>query len=162
MFTFHDSKNRQFQVRVDVFAARRVKQATGLAIETYVQPNHQDKWDRVALFEALLAICQPSRQNVSDEEFALVLSDGDTAQAAAEALEKAVIDFLPQRQKSLMLSLAEKQKRLRDLQLDAAPAMFDAMMQKQEQAMTEIRSKLSSGNSPESPESTPPASPSAT
>ncbi len=154
MYTF-SKDGKQFQVHIDVFAARRIKQASGLSIETLIQPDHAEKWDRVALFDALLAACQPGKQGVTDEQFALILSDGDTAEAAAEALQKAVIDFLPQRRKSLMHSLMEKQKRMTELQLEAAPAMFDKLMAMQTQVLTDAQSRLSSGDSPASPESTP-------
>lgn len=155
MYAFN-SGGRQFQISIDVFAARRIKQATGLSVETLIQPEHAEKWDRVALFEALVAACEPGKLGVSDQEFARILSDGDTAEIAAEQFQKAVIDFLPQRQRSLMHSLLSKQKKLKEETLEAAPAVMNRVLEMQSQAIKDAQSRLLSSHLPGSQESTRP------
>lgn len=156
MYAFNDNSGKQFQITIDVFAARRIKQATGLSIETLIQANAVEKWDRVAIFEAILAACEPGKINVSDKEFAIMLSDGDVAERATEALQKAVIDFLPQRKRSLMHSLLSRQKAMEEKSLEAAPGLVDQMLSLQERSIEEARSRLQSSHLQGSPESAPP------
>lgn len=106
MHGFVDSAGRQWTVRVDVGAVKRVRAALGVDLMQVAEKRTADgrepgvlerlASDPVLLVDVIYVLCeeQAKRSGVSDEEFGRAML-GDALDGAVKAMLGAVVDFFP-------------------------------------------------------------------
>lgn len=107
MARFTDTSGRPWDVRIDINAIRRVRDALGIDLaKILASPDALAALysDVVQLVDAIYLICKPQADvaSVSDIQFGEGLC-GDVLGAAIEAFEQAAIDFLPESRRRTLL-----------------------------------------------------------
>ncbi len=157
MKPFHDSANRTWTVTINVDAIRRVRSLLNIDLLKVLDDGcklladlHDDP---VLLVDVLYCLCKPQAdaQNVSDEDFGRAMF-GDAILHAHTAFIEELSDFFPSaRQRAAIKKVIGKTTQVVDRLLDHAEAKIE------EVDPDDVVKKLiaSSGNSPESSDSTP-------
>ena len=175
MASFQDNEKRDWTIAIDALVIERIREdcdARFLLGDTE-QHNTADRLrdDPALLCRVLYLLCdrQREKREISHEDFYMeVLGNGDTIEAATEALIKAIANFTPPRMRAFLLAAADKQTKIERLAIDRAMAKindetFETRLLKAldtrldaeiEKAMTQLES---AGDSPDSSASTPPA-----
>lgn len=180
MHTFTDKTGATWGIEVDFVALRRIEQETGYQVLRMFVPEEMERLasDPMLLVTVICSACSPQIQEreLSEDQFLQRLS-GDNFQDAVDALENAVIDFMPEKKKALIrevkatnLSLQRKneafaRENLKLLErLDSERRQL--LTQKLDKELEELHSLISSeplgntpGTTPESRESSRDTSP---
>lgn len=129
MKTFKDMNGREWNVAIDLNAARRVRDITKFHL---LNPDVGGTVkalgsDIVLLVDVLYSICKPQAdaQKISDEEFGRSV-DGAQLESALEAIRDGVVDFFPQSR-------------------EANTKIFAALKDVQQKLKTQLDQKLDSG-----------------
>jgi len=161
MNSFKDKKNRQWIVRVDVAAIRRVRSTCNIDLANLIaiKPNGEADTnvlntlanDPILLVEVVNAIILPqlAAQNITSEEWADSL-DGETIQAATYALLEGAAEFFPPQKKTLTMRLLQMTKRKMDEASEQLSKALDILDSDAPQSTAQ------SAAAPESSASTPP------
>lgn len=107
MQTFKDATGRTWQISVNFTSLKRVKCQTGIDLTKLVDP-HSDVISRLTsdlfmLFDCLVALLQPQldANSLTAEAFGEAL-DEESADSAVIALLEGVIDFFPEKKRTLL------------------------------------------------------------
>lgn len=109
MAAFKDALGRDWTVRIDVTAQRRLRNLLSVDINKLVEQELRPlKEDTVLLCDVLFVLCKEQAEylKVTDEDFGRALL-GDSLARATEALVEAIIDFFPSEQARKALRKAE-------------------------------------------------------
>jgi hypothetical protein len=181
MKTFRDTAGREWAITVDMPALSRVMKAGLEHLGEPIKVNllallepESELLNKVLAYPPLLggilyALCQPQcvEKNVSDEDFARGISDGDVLGKAADAVLEETAGFFPQGRRKVLQKMleksqafAEKARALQEARL-ATGELEAAIDEALEAELARLRAPLRSGigtvgNSSESPGSTRP------
>ncbi len=152
MRTFADNAGRTWSVVMNVDALKRVQSLAGVNLVAEMVDGklfERLAVDPVLLCNVLYALCKPQADaaKVTDEQFGQAMA-GDAIQAATTALLEELVDFFPNRRRSLLRKALTKMNEIDDLELAVAETKLDGL------EPARISGGLS-GNSPASSEQTP-------
>ena len=142
MSAFKDNESKDWILAVDAPTIRAVrKECDGLDLASLDDKPYQLlSNDVVLLVDVLWVICreQAIARDVTDIQFGQRLV-GDAIDRATAALLEAITDFFPQSQRSLLSSLVQKNKTVREKAMALTMARIDdpRLMPAMEAAMTE-------------------------
>ena len=115
MRSFIDLAKRKWVVEVTVSTVERVRALTEVDLLTIDVSDLAARLvsDPVLLCNVLYSVCKPQadKEDVTDEEFGTGLG-GDALDEAVEALLGAMLDFFPQRRRTVFETALEKMRRL--------------------------------------------------
>jgi hypothetical protein len=179
--TFRDTTGREWAIKIDVAAIKRVMKAP---LEYEGEPLHvnllalvepeSELLKKLIVFPPLIcdiayALCQPQciEKKVSDEEFGQAMG-GDTLETVLDLILEETVDFFPPARRKVYRTIleksrtfAEKAKELTTAQLEAGELekAIDAVLEPELKRMSESLAQTTVtgtvGNSPESSESIP-------
>lgn len=113
MPAFKDTAGREWLVKIDAPKIREVRQRLEIDLAAHDgKAFDQLAADPVLLVDVLWVLVSDQRTGVSDVEFGQSLG-GESLEAAANCLTAAVLDFFRPAQRSLLRSLDDKQRELR-------------------------------------------------
>ncbi|MBE3133406.1 MAG: hypothetical protein IMZ55_08020 [Acidobacteria bacterium] len=148
MKTFTDSQGRTWNVVVNVSAIKRVRDLLGVDLLDVANGELLSRLadDPCLLVDVLFALCKPEAdaKGVSDEDFGRGMVGGVLDEASA-ALMKELLDFFPSAQRARALGRMARKITEQGAAVAEAAAAIQSMP------------GASSGNSPASAASTPPA-----
>lgn len=159
--TFTDTEGRVWTVRVTYGDAKRVKQLLDLDIlslpDEGVEVIAKFLGNVLQFIDVVYVLVKPQADalGVSDEQFGQSMS-GDSLRAAREAFYGALADFSPAQLREVLLGIQEQGAKIQTAMCQQA---MEAM--KSFDADAAVKSLVSSGNSPGSPDSIRTPSPSA-
>jgi len=161
MACFTDSEGRQWGLRVDVSALRRVKSRLGINLVDVVGGETLSRLanDPVLLVDVLFVLVEPQAQSrgVDAEAFGAAIT-GDVLDEATAALLEALADFFPSRKAAVLRRLIAASRRHEETILAEAERML-ASGEVDDLIRRAISGKPST-NSPDSSASIPDRSPS--
>lgn len=150
---FKDSKGREYDCFVSAATAIRFKKEYQINLADHFTG---DLWKRFADDPELLVNCLAdacagsiTTLNVTPQDFANSL-DGDAFSSAIDALQGAITDFSPPRQRAAFTNLMNKTQAALDLEMDRLDERVAALTP--EEILTSLNS---SGSKPESSDSNP-------
>jgi len=116
MPSFKDSAGREWLVRIDVAAIRRVRSKYGIDLANVFGDEAETaklQSDVCATVDVIheLVIDQATTLGVTPEQFGQSLS-GDALEAACEAFVGAALDFLPQSKRRLLQQIVDGQREI--------------------------------------------------
>ena len=166
MPTFTDEAGRHWKVRVDATGIRNVREIKtegGEVIDLGSLAKGAENFvamaeDPCLLCNVLFVLCedQAKDHSVSDEDFGRLLA-GDVIENATLALEEAITDFFPRKQRSLLQRLRKKVDRVQEMGINLvtekleSPDLEARILAKMQKTMDESLTPLNSAtNSPES------------
>lgn len=157
--SFKDTEGREWVLRVDVDAVRRLR-AAGIDFAKLVKNNLADlKEDFELLGNFLFVLCQEQaeKRKITDAEFGRALA-GDVIRHATDAMVEAIVDFFPNEEARKAIRRAEA------LGKQIQAELYGGMIQRVEEVTPEQVKILAAqllnrlGSSASSPESGPSAS----
>lgn len=155
MATFQDAAGRVWHLRVTVGTLRRVRSLLGLdLLDGDLVPRLSA--DPSALVDVLYCVLKPQADEagISDEAFAEQLA-GDAIDHATEALLAALVDFLPESRRRLLVKARDKFRETQAATLRQAEAMLDAIDPEKLARQAAAQFSASASSTPASSASTP-------
>ncbi|HEX4123765.1 MAG TPA: hypothetical protein VHY37_03500 [Tepidisphaeraceae bacterium] len=121
MQSFLDKNNRKWDVEINAYTAKKVREATGVYLGRMDQNTLSELSDPTKLSDVLYAACQKQAEkaNVTADDFAEAL-DGNAAENATKALYAAIVDFFPTAQRDKLKAMLDKAIEIRDALGDGA------------------------------------------
>ena len=114
MSVFKDVNGREWRIRLTGPKLAKVRESTGINIAT---PGGQGILEAIAdgeiLTRVLWLLCgdqEEEGKKLKPDQFAEAVGDGDTFEAAQEALKEALVDFTPTSQRAMLLKVLETEK----------------------------------------------------
>lgn len=128
MTSFKDTEGRQWMVRIDVDAVKRVRALVDVDLLDAAGGDLLPRIaaDPVLLCDVLFALCQPEaeKRGVTDDQFGSAMG-GDTIDDAAEAFMEALVDFFPKRRRAVLTKARTKLAAFEEIAMNAAAARLD-------------------------------------
>ena len=139
MHGFRDCHGRQWSIRVDVGAVKRVRSALGVDLMQVAERKTADGGrepgvlerlasDPVLLVDVIYVLCRDQAQSagVTDEQFGAAMA-GDALEGAVTAMLGAIVDFFPNpRERAALKRLLEAANR----EAEAARGRMEALVEK--------------------------------
>ena len=167
MKTFKDENGRDWEIVVNVDAARRVRDILGVNIASTETGGVLESIaeDPILLCDLLYVLCKPQADaaGVSDEQFGQALA-GDAIDRATTAFLEALVDFFPSRRRAVLRRLVDGLKAAENQVLAAAEKKLsegcferavDRELAKLDEKLDSLTGGPESGRSPEASDSTP-------
>lgn len=154
MQVFKDKAGRDWAIEINVAARKKVMADTGVdlftAVDGTLQQKLQDPETLVAVIFSIVE-AQAKEQGISPETFGGSIV-GDVIDDAALTMMKAIADFFPSRQRSILTKALAKGTELMDRATEKAMKQLDTM---DVELLLQTMSNRSAGNSPGSSGSAP-------
>ncbi len=174
MKTFKDTEGREWIVRIDVSAIKRVRSLLDVDLLTVAEGDPEEDLlqqfinDPIMLCDVIYCLCKPEadKRDVSDEQFGGGMA-GDAIEHATNALLEELVEFFPLAKRRLLGKALKKFETLKAKVFEAAEKRLDspeleaelleaALKESPEKEnLKELMRGSSSGGSPASSESTP-------
>jgi hypothetical protein len=115
MAKFKDSSGKEYTLRLTFGVWRQIKDGTGVDIAADFEKVYVRLHTELDVFaNVLFHFCKGCNQFEGDEAAFAEILDGETLEAAREAVVAAVIDFFPNRQKTAATTMIQKARVLED------------------------------------------------
>ena len=128
MRTFKDNQDRVHELSVNHTSIKRVKSMLDVDLLTAVGGDmiEQLATSPMLLVDVVYVLCKPQldQHGISDEQFGESMA-GDAIDGAAAALLGDLVDFFPQRQRTMLKNAIEKYHTLADKTVDLASSKLD-------------------------------------
>lgn len=160
MRTFKDNEAREWFVRVDVAAVKRVRDLLQVNLLDVLGGDLVERLrrDPVLLCDVLYVLCQPqaNERQLADVDFGRAMA-GDAIASATDALLEELVSFFPTAERTVLGRLLQSSERVREKAYALATARSDVL---EAEALAKLEAALSTrggsvGNSPGSSGSTP-------
>lgn len=124
---FRDSEGREWSVSVTIYDWRRIKKELGIDLLDH-QHIVRLRNDVMSEVDVLWMLCelQAKEKQITDEAFGRSLG-GDAIEEAHSALDEAMIDFFPKRQRETLRGLLAKMNQARDRAASMVEAKLPAL-----------------------------------
>lgn len=120
MPAFKDTNGREWILKLDAPKIRAVRQELSVDLAGIDgKAFHQLADDEVLLVDALWILCREQANGTTSDQFGAALV-GDPIEAATDALLAAILDFFPNRKRTLLKTLASKNAKVRELAMQQA------------------------------------------
>lgn len=129
MRVFKDNEGRSWNLSVDHTSIKRVRATLDVNLLDAVGGDLIERLatDPILLVDVVYVICQPEveKRELSDEEFGRSMA-GEAIDSAAAALMEDLIDFFPNRQRTMVRKAWAKYQELADRTMELATAKLES------------------------------------
>ena len=162
MKCFKDTEGREWIVRIDVSAIKRVRDLLGLDLLSIAEGEQEGELlqqlicDPIVLCDVIYCVCKTKadEREISDEDFGRAMA-GDAIDHATTALLESLVEFFPLAKRQLLSKALQKFEHLKAKVMKLAEERLDSPELEAELLAAALQSGRSSGSSQESSESTP-------